>query len=308
MKIFIAGHTGLVGSALKRAVESSEEHTFVGRTRQELDLTDFGAVKSFFGKEKPEAVILAAAKVGGIMANKSQPVEFLLENLKIQNAVIEAAFQSQIPRLLFLGSSCIYPRDAAQPIKEESLLTGKLEESNEAYAIAKIAGLKLREAYRKQFGMRWISAMPTNVYGPGDKFDLESGHVLPSLLHRFYLAKQQNDSSVTLWGSGSPLREFIYADDLANALLVLLKDFDDPGHINIGSGREISIRDLAELIADIVGFEGSIFWDHSMPNGTPQKLLDSTKIQGLGWSPKVSLEDGIRKTYESLAERNKLTK
>jgi GDP-L-fucose synthase len=308
MKIFIAGHTGLVGSALKRAVESSEEYTFVGRTRQELELTDFGLVKSFFEKEKPEAVVLAAAKVGGILANKSQPVEFLLENLKIQNAVIEAAFQSQIPRLLFLGSSCIYPRDAAQPIKEESLLTGKLEESNEAYAIAKIAGLKLVEAYRKQFGMRWISAMPTNVYGPGDKYDLESGHVLPSLLHKFYLAKQHNDSSVTLWGSGSPLREFIYSDYLANALLVLLKDFDEPGHINIGSGREISIRDLAELIADIVGFEGSIVWDHSMPNGTPQKLLDSTKILGLGWSPKVSLEDGIRKTYESLAERIKLTK
>jgi GDP-L-fucose synthase len=306
-KIYVAGHAGLVGSAIVRQIEKVGKSSWIGATRSEFNLCDRESVFDFMQTHKPDAVIIAAAKVGGIVANSTFPVEFLSENVQVQTNLMDAAHQFNVENLVFLGSSCIYPRDAAQPIKEESLLTGKLEESNEAYAIAKIAGLKLVEAYRKQFGMRWISAMPTNVYGPGDKYDLESGHVLPSLLHKFYLAKQHNDSSVTLWGSGSPLREFIYSDDLANALLVLLKDFDEPGHINIGSGREISIRDLAELIADIVGFEGSIFWDHSMPNGTPQKLLDSTKILGLGWSPKVSLEDGIRKTYESLTNRNRLT-
>ena len=298
MKIFVAGHTGLVGSALVREISNSEEHSWVGRTRSELDLFDLDAIRSFLSEERPDAVIVAAARVGGIGANSTNPVEFLSENLKIELNMMEAAHAHGVTRLVFLGSSCIYPKFATQPIKEEALLTGGLEETNAPYSIAKIAGLKLVEAYRSQFGRDWISAMPCNLYGPGDNFDLQSGHVLPSLIRRFHEAKVSGATAVTLWGSGSPTREFLFADDAAKAILFLLGNYSEPTHVNIGSGDEISIRDLAQTVAQVVGYTGSTFWDHSRPDGTPRKLLDSSKIHKLGWQHSTSLLEGVRKTYD----------
>ena len=297
MKIYIAGHRGLVGSALVRAIEQSS-HTWIGATRQELDLLDRKAVFEFVAASKPEAIIIAAAKVGGILANKTFPVEFLSENLQIETNLIDAAHAARIPKLLFLGSSCIYPKLAPQPLKEEYLLTGPLEETNEPYALAKIAGLKLVQAYRRQHSLHWISAMPTNLYGPGDNFSPEGSHVLPALIRRFHEAKLSGAPTVTVWGSGKPLREFLHVDDLAAACLVLLDKYDDDVAVNVGSGQEISIADLATLVSEIVGFSGQIEFDSSKPDGTPRKLLENSRLAALGWAPNVSLREGIETTYE----------
>jgi GDP-L-fucose synthase len=298
VKIYVAGHRGLVGSAIVRAIEASGNHSWIGKTHSELDLLDRKAVFDYVASEKPEAIIIAAAKVGGIHANSTFPVQFLTENLQIETNLMDAAHAAGIPRLLFLGSSCVYPKLAQQPIKEEYLLTGELEKTNEAYALAKISGLKLVQAYRNQYGHKWISAMPTNMYGPGDNFDLENSHVLPALIRKFHDAKTRGGDKVTLWGSGSPLREFLHADDLASACLFLLENYDDEIAINVGTGKDISIKELAELIKGIVGFEGKIDWDSSKPDGTPRKLLDISRITGLGWKPTISLEEGIRSTYD----------
>jgi GDP-L-fucose synthase len=298
VKIYVAGHRGLVGSAIVRAIESQSEHTWIGQSRSELDLLDRKAVFEYVAQEKPDAVVIAAAKVGGIHANDTYPVQFLTENLQIETNLTDAAHAAGIPRLLFLGSSCVYPKLAQQPIKEEYLLTGELEKTNEAYALAKISGLKLVQAYRNQYGHPWISAMPTNMYGPGDNFDPDNSHVLPALIRKFQDAKTRGDSTVSLWGSGTPLREFLHADDLASACLFLLENYDDEIAINVGTGTDISIKELAELIKGIVGFEGKIDWDSSKPDGTPRKLLDVSRMTALGWKPKISLEDGIRATYE----------
>jgi GDP-L-fucose synthase len=298
MKIYVAGHRGLVGSAIIRAVEAEGKHTWIGRTRSELDLLDRKAVFEFVASEKPDSIIIAAAKVGGIHANNTYPVQFLSENMQIETNLMDAAHAAGIDKLLFLGSSCVYPKLAQQPIKEEYLLTGELEKTNEAYALAKISGLKLVQAYRNQYGHQWVSAMPTNMYGPGDNFDLENSHVLPALIRKFDDAKNSRASSVTLWGSGSPRREFLHADDLGRACLYLLENYDDEVAINVGVGEDVSIKELAELIQKITGFEGEIEWDSSKPDGTPRKLLDVSRITALGWKAQISLEDGIRSTYE----------
>jgi GDP-L-fucose synthase len=298
MKIYVAGHKGLVGSAIVRKIEKSNIHTWVGKERNSLDLLNRKDVFDYIAGEKPDAIILAAAKVGGINANSQFPVEFLSENLQIQSNVIDGAHAARTEQFLFLGSSCIYPKFAHQPIKESELLTGSLEETNEPYAIAKIAGLKLINAYRNEYGHKWISAMPTNVYGPNDNFDTKSSHVLPALIRKFHDAKIHNLSSVVLWGTGTPLREFIHVDDLADALLFLLENFDASLPINIGTGQEISIKNLASLVSDIVGYAGQITWDDSMPDGTPRKALDNSELRELGWEPSISLEDGVSKTYE----------
>ena len=297
MKIYVAGHKGLVGSANVRAIESDGKHSWIGQTRSELDLLDRKTVFDYLAREKPDAVVIAAAKVGGIHANDTYPVEFLSENLQIETNLIDASHAAAIPRLLFLGSSCVYPKLSPQPIKEEYLLTGELEATNEAYALAKIAGLKLIQAYRKQYGHKWISAMPTNMYGPGDNFDLENSHVLPALIRRFHDAKTSGSSSVSLWGTGSPKREFLHADDLGRACLFLLENYDDNVAINVGVGQDISIKELADLIRTTVGYQGDVTWDSSKPDGTPRKLLDVSLITNLGWKPEISLEDGIRSTY-----------
>jgi GDP-L-fucose synthase len=297
MKIYVAGHKGLVGSAIVRAIESDGKHTWIGHTRSELDLLDRKAVFGYLAREKPDAVVIAAAKVGGIHANNSYPVEFLSENLQIETNIMDASHAAAISRLLFLGSSCVYPKLSQQPIKEEYLLTGELEATNEAYAIAKISGLKLIQAYRKQYGHKWISAMPTNMYGPGDNFDLENSHVLPALIRRFHDAKTSGSSSVSLWGTGSPKREFLYSDDLGRACLFLLENYDDKVAINVGVGQDVSIKELAELIRTTVGYQGDVAWDSSKPDGTPRKLLDVSLITNLGWKPEITLEDGIRSTY-----------
>ena len=298
MKIYVAGHRGLVGSAIVRAIESEGKNTWIGQTRAELDLLDRKAVFEFLAKEKPDAVVIAAAKVGGIHANDTYPVQFLTENLQIESNLMDGAHAAQIGRLLFLGSSCVYPKLAQQPIKEEYLLTGELEKTNEAYALAKISGLKLIQAYRRQYGHKWISAMPTNMYGPGDNFDLENSHVLPALIRKFHDAKTQVESEVTLWGTGSPKREFLHSDDLGRACAFLLENYDNDVAINVGVGEDISIKDLAELIRGIVGFEGGIVWDSSKPDGTPRKLLDVSRIEDSGWKAEIGLEEGIRNTYE----------
>lgn len=298
MKIYVAGHRGLVGSAIVRRIETSGQHTWVGKTRQELDLFDIEQVGAFLEQEKPDAIILAAAKVGGIGANSNFPVEFLTENLRIELNIMESAHKQDINRMVFLGSSCIYPKFAQQPIQEGQLLSGALEITNEPYALAKIAGLKLAASYRRQYGRDWVSAMPCNIYGPGDNFNLETGHVLPVLIKRFHEAKISGSSSVTLWGDGTPLREFLHSDDLASAILFILENYHEEGHVNVGSGSEISISELAKAIAVTVGFEGEIFWDSSKPNGTPRKILDTSKLARLGWSSQISLESGISDTYQ----------
>ena len=298
MRIYVAGHRGLVGSAIIRAIEAAGEHSWIGKLRSELDLLDRKAVFDFLANEKPDAVIIAAAKVGGIHANNTYPVQFLSENLQIESNLMDAAHAAGIDKLLFLGSSCVYPKMAQQPIKEEYLLTGELEKTNEAYALAKISGLKLVQAYRNQYGHRWISAMPTNMYGPGDNFDLENSHVLPALIRKFDDAKSSGAASVMLWGSGTPKREFLHADDLGRACVYLLENYNDDVAINVGVGEDVSIKELAELIKETVGFSGSIEWDSSKPDGTPRKLLDVSRIKALGWKAQISLKDGIASTYE----------
>jgi GDP-L-fucose synthase len=302
MKIYIAGHRGLVGSAIVRAIESQGKHTWVGQKREELDLLDRAAVFEYLASETPGAVVIAAAKVGGIHANSSFPVQFLSENMQIETNLMDGSHAAGIEKLLFLGSSCVYPKFAQQPIKEEYLLTGELEASNEAYALAKISGLKLVQAYRKQYGHKWISAMPTNMYGPGDNFDLENSHVLPAILRKFHDAKIKGDKEVTLWGSGSPKREFLHADDLGSACLFLLEHYDSDSPINVGVGKDITIHGLAELIQEIVGYSGKIVWDTSKPDGTPQKLLDVSKINQLGWKSLIDLRSGLEQTYKWYVE------
>jgi GDP-L-fucose synthase len=297
-KIFVAGHRGMVGSALFRRLESEGFSNLLVRERSKLDLRDQSAVAKFFAEEKPAVVILAASKVGGIKANIDFPVEFLLENLRIQNNVIHAAYENGVRKLLFLGSSCIYPKFAPQPIPETALLTGSLEPTNEAYAIAKIAGVKLCQACAREYGASFISVMPANLYGPHDNFDLETSHVLPALLRKAHEAKTRKDRKLTVWGSGKPRREFLHVDDLASACLLLLEKYNSPEIINVGYGEDISIRELAELICDIVGFDGELAWDATKPDGTPRKLLDITKLRALGWKPTIPLRDGIGQTYQ----------
>jgi GDP-L-fucose synthase len=297
-KIFVAGYRGLVGSALMRRLEREGFHNLPKRDRSQLDLGDERAVQNFFAKERPAIVIFAAAKVGGIKANNDFPVEFLLDNLRIQNNIIHSAYETGVRKLLFLGSSCIYPKFAPQPIPETALLGGPLEPTNEAYAIAKIAGIKLCQAYAREYGANFISAMPTNLYGPNDNFDLETSHALAALLRKAHEAKARKARQLAVWGSGTPRREFLHVDDLASACLFLLEKYDSPEIINVGCGEDISIRELAELICDIVGFEGQVVWDDTKPDGTPRKLLDVTKLQNLGWRPTIGLRDGIAQTYE----------
>jgi len=297
-KIFVAGHRGMVGSALVRRLEADGFANLLVRDKAKLDLTDDCAVAKFFAAEKPAVVILAAAKVGGIKANNDYPVEFLLENLRIQNSVLHRAYESGVRKLLFLGSSCIYPKFAPQPIPESALLSGPLEPTNEAYAIAKIAGIKLCQAYAREHGSNFISLMPTNLYGPNDNFDLETSHVLAALLRKAHNAKVRKDGKLIAWGSGKPLREFLHVDDLASACLLLLKKYDSPEIINVGCGEEISIRELAELVCDVVGFDGELTWDTTKPDGTPRKLLNITKLRTLGWKPSIPLRQGIAQTYE----------
>ncbi len=302
-KIYIAGHTGMVGSAIVRNLEAKGYKHLILRSSKELDLRNQSAVNDFFQKEKPEYVFLSAAKVGGIMANNTYRAEFLFDNLMIAANVIDASHRNKVTKLLFLGSSCIYPKLAPQPLKEESLLTGLLEPTNEPYAIAKIAGIKLCEAYRDQYGCNFISAMPTNLYGPNDNYDLETSHVLPALIRKFHTAKIQGLKSVEIWGSGTPLREFLHVDDCAEASVFLMLNYNEKLFVNVGSGVEISIKDLAILIGKIVGFTGELEFDKTKPDGTPRKLMDVSRIQAVGWKHQISLEDGIRSTYQEISSQ-----
>ena len=296
--IYIAGHRGLAGSAIWRQLEKQGFTNLVGKTSQELDLRNRAAVFAFFESTKPHVVIDAAAKVGGIHANNTYPADFLSENLQIQVNIMDAANAVGVEHLLFLGSSCIYPKFAEQPIREDSLLTGALEATNDAYAIAKIAGIMQVQASRRQFGRHWISAMPTNLYGPGDNFHPDNSHVLPALMRRIHEAKINNDPEVVIWGSGTPRREFLHVDDLASALVFLLENYDSPDTINVGVGDDVSIRELAETIAEVVGYTGTLTQDTSKPDGTPRKLLDVSRLSALGWKAQIGLEEGIRETYE----------
>ncbi|KAA5548336.1 GDP-L-fucose synthase family protein [Adhaeribacter rhizoryzae] len=297
--IYIAGHRGMVGSAIHRKLKAEGFTNFIFRTSKELDLRDTLAVKAFFEAEKPDYVFLAAAKVGGIQANNVYRAEFIYDNLMIQNNVIHQSYLSGVKKLLFLGSSCIYPKLAPQPLKEEYLLTGELEPTNEPYAIAKIAGIKMCDAYRSQYGCNFISIMPTNLYGPNDNYDLNNSHVLPALLRKMHEAKITNQSTVTVWGSGTPKREFLHADDLADACYYLMQNYNEPGLVNIGTGEDVSIIELAELIQRVVGYEGKIVWDATKPDGTPRKLMDVSKLASWGWRYTIDLETGIRKVYET---------
>ena len=298
-KIYVAGHRGLVGSAIVRALKSKGFHNVITRSKSDLDLCHQEAVQNFFTAERPEYVFLAAAKVGGIHANNIYPAEFIRDNLLIQSNVIDSAYRHGCQKLLFLGSSCIYPKHCPQPMKEEYLLSDALEPTNEWYAIAKIAGIKMCQAYRKQYGFNAISAMPTNLYGPQDNFHPENSHVLPALIRRFHEAKVAGQQQVTIWGTGTPKREFLYVDDLADGLLCLMENYDDESHINIGCGQDLSIMELAQLVAEVIGFEGQILTDPSKPDGTPRKLLDVSKIQTLGWQAKTPLKLGIQHSYQS---------
>lgn len=302
-RIYVAGHRGLVGSAIWRELQRRGYTHLIGRTRAELDLLDGAAVNRFYAQEKPEYVVDAAAKVGGILANDRHPAEFIYQNLQIQNHLIHGACVAGVRKLLFLGSSCIYPRLSVQPMKEEYLLTGPLEPTNEWYAVAKIAGIKMCQAYRRQYGCDFISAMPTNMYGPNDNYDPQNSHVLPALIRRFHEARQANAPTVTCWGTGSPFREFLYADDLARACIFLLEHYSEEQFINVGSGTEVSVRELTETVGRVIGYAGRIEWDASKPDGMPRKLMDSSRLFALGWKPQVDLETGIRLAYEDYRKR-----
>ena len=304
-KIYVAGHRGLVGSAIVRNLEAKGYTNIVYRTHEELDLTNQADVQAFFKEEQPEYVILAAAKVGGIHANNTYPADFIYDNLMIQNNVIKAAHDYKVKKLLFLGSTCIYPKMAPQPIREEYLLTGALEETNEAYAVAKIAGLEMCKFFKRQYGDNFISCMPTNLYGPNDNFDLQSSHVLPALIRKFHEAKVNGRDTVEVWGTGTPLREFIYVDDMADACVFLMENYDGEQHVNIGTGEEVSIRQLAETVKEVVGFEGELVFNTDMPDGTPRKLTTVDKLHGLGWKHKTSLNEGIKLAYEWFLENYK---
>lgn len=296
-RIFVAGHRGLVGSAIVRRLEAEGCHELILRTSKELDLRDPLAVDAFFATEKPEYVFLAAAKVGGILANSTRPAEFIFDNLAIQNNVIDSCHKHEAEKLLFLGSSCIYPKLAPQPMPEDCLLTGPLEPTNQPYAIAKIAGIEMCRSYRRQYGMKSVCLMPTNLYGPGDNFDLNSSHVLPAMIRKFHEAKL-NGGPVELWGSGTPKREFLHSDDLADAAVYLMNNFEDAELVNVGVGEDVSIRELAELIARVVGYEGVVEWDSTKPDGTPRKLMDVSRMTSFGWKAKIGLEEGIRSVYQ----------
>jgi GDP-L-fucose synthase len=301
-KVYVAGHRGMVGSAIVRALQQRGYDNLVTRTSRELDLRDQAAVRAFFDRERPDYVFLAAAKVGGIVANDRYPAEFIHDNLAIETNVIHAAHLAGVHKLLFLGSTCIYPRLAPQPLKEEYLLTGPLEPTNEWYAVAKIAGIKLCQAYRRQYGADFISAMPTNLYGPGDNFDLEKSHVVPAMLRKMHEARERGDASVTLWGTGKPLREFLHVDDLADALCFLMENYSGESHVNVGVGRDISIRELAETIRDITGFAGELAFDTGKPDGTPRKLVDTGLINGMGWQARIPLREGLADSYRWFVE------
>lgn len=303
-RIYVAGHNGLVGSAICRKLQSKGYSNIITRSHNELDLLERGAVKEFFKKEQPEYVFLAAAVVGGIHVNNTQPVKFLKDNLLIQTNVIESSYIHNVKKLMFLGSTCIYPRDCPQPIKEEYLLTGALEETNQWYSIAKIAGIKLCQAYQQEHGFNAISVMPTNLYGPNDNFDLLTSHVLPALVRKFHEGKVNNQKTVELWGTGSPYREFLYADDMADACYFLMQNYDGAEIVNIGTGQDLTIKDLAEKIKAVVGYDGDIVFDTSKPDGTPKKCTDVTKINGLGWKHKTSIEKGLEQTYQWYLNNN----
>ena len=302
-KIYIAGHRGMVGSAIERKLRSEGYHNIIARTSSELDLRNQQAVNAFFDLEKPDYVILAAAKVGGIHANNTYRAEFIYDNLMMEANIIHAAFSNKVKKLLFLGSSCIYPKMAPQPLKEEYLLSGYLEATNQPYAIAKIAGIEMCDSYRAQYGCNFISAMPTNLYGTNDNYHPENSHVLPALIRRIILAKKNNDSSVVIWGTGTPRREFMHVDDLASACYFLLKKYNEAGHVNIGWGSDVSIKDLAILISTEVGYTGSLEFDTTKPDGTPRKLMDTNKLTKLGWKPSINLVDGIRKTIDEVKDQ-----
>ena len=302
-KIYIAGHRGMVGSAIERKLNGEGYHNIIHRTSSELDLRNQDLVNSFFHFEKPDYVMLAAAKVGGIHANNTYRAEFIYDNLMTEANIIHAAYLNKVKKLLFLGSSCIYPKMAPQPLKEEYLLSGYLESTNQPYAIAKIAGIEMCDSYRAQYGCNFISAMPTNLYGTNDNYHPENSHVLPALIRRIILAKKDNDPSVVIWGTGTPSREFMHVDDLADACYFLLQNYDEPGHVNIGWGSDVSIKELAETIAIELGYKGTLEFDTTKPDGTPRKLLDTTKINNLGWKPSIKLEDGIRRTIEEVINK-----
>ena len=303
--IYVAGHRGMVGSAVVRRLQKEGFTKILTRTRREMDLLDRGAVRQFLAEHRPTYVVDAAAKVGGIVANNEKPAEFLLQNLVIQNNLIEAAADHAVEKLLFLGSSCIYPKLAPQPIPESALLTGPLEPTNDAYAIAKIAGIKLCQSYAREYGKNFISGMPTNLYGPNDNFDLHTSHVLPALIRKVHEAAQRGEKTITVWGTGTPRREFLHVDDLAGACLFLLEKYDSPEIVNIGCGEDVTIRELAETVCRVIGFQGELVFDTSKPDGTPRKLLDMTKLFSLGWRPTIGLADGIRHAYESFLQKQK---
>jgi GDP-L-fucose synthase len=301
-RIYVAGHRGMVGSAIVRRLQKDGFSNIVTRGSTDLDLREQQAVRDFFATEKPDVVVLAAAKVGGIQANNVYRAQFLYENLMIQNNVIDSAYRNGVKKLLFLGSSCIYPKLAPQPLKEESLLTGLLEQTNEPYAIAKIAGIKMAESYRRQYGVNYISAMPTNLYGPNDNYDLNNSHVLPALIRKFHTAKVTNAPSVEVWGTGSPMREFLHVDDLADACFFLLKNYDEEMFVNIGTGEDLTIKALAEMIKDIVGYTGELKWNTDKPDGTPRKLMDVSRLHNMGWKHRIGLREGITSVYAEFAK------
>lgn len=301
-KIYVAGHRGMVGSALMRRLQAAGHGNLVSRTSSELDLRSQAAVKAFFGEEKPDYVFLAAAKVGGIQANNTYRADFIYENMMIQNNVIHESYLNGVKKLMFLGSSCIYPKMAPQPLREDYLLTGELEPTNEPYAIAKIAGIKMCDAYRSQYGCNFISVMPTNLYGPNDNYDLNNSHVLPALIRKFHEAKASNAPTVEVWGSGTPRREFLHADDLADACFYLMENYSEPGLVNIGTGEDISIKELAGMVQETIGYQGKIAWNTAQPDGTPRKLMDVGKLTSLGWTYKTRLEDGLRQVYQEYSE------
>lgn len=302
-RVFVAGHRGLVGSAIFRELQRQGFENIITRTRQELDLQDTVAVKEFYTSTRPEYVFVAAAKVGGILANDQQPASFIYENLQIQNNLIHGAYEAGVTKLLFLASSCVYPKLAPQPLKEEYLLTAPLEPTNEWYAVAKIAGIKMCQAYRRQYGCDFISAMPTNMYGPNDNYDLQTSHVLPALIRKFHEGKINKSSKVVCWGTGKPMREFLYSDDFARALVFLMQKYSEEQFINVGYGSDVSIRDAAEVVKRVIGYQGDIIWDTSKPDGTPRKLMDSSRLFALGWRPTIDLENGIRLAYEDFLKR-----